>query len=126
MLRVGINDAITLHTRLPAGAALGRLFVFARERGNDEFSPYVRELTAKLQTDDGRPSLLTPMMLRLTEQNNARTLQFTSDIDGWLRVMQEVDTALGEPKVLVRWSRKIAPQLPWLQRIKRYAGELWQ
>lgn len=127
-LRVAIGDKIVIRARLPVGAALGRLFVFAREGENEEFSPYVHDMVAKIRAAGNDPfklpPMLQPMALRLTSRNPLRVLQFTSDIDGCICVMQEVDT-VRDLHVKLKFSRKIAPHLPWSQRLRRRVSELW-
>lgn len=125
-LRVAVGDKIVLRARLPIGTTLGRLAVFAREGENEAFSPYIPDLAAKIQVVDGegKPSMLQPMTLRLTARNPLRVLQFTSDIDGRLCVMQEVDS-IRDKRVVIKFSRTIAPDLSWTQRLKRHVSELW-
>jgi len=107
---------VSIRGRLPSNAKLGRLFIFASENGAS-FSPYVPNV-ADILVADGRPSMLSPLMMRLVEQRPDRELVFVSDIDGFFRVMQEVDTA-EDPSVVIKATRKINPNLSWSERLKR-------
>jgi len=115
-LRAGRGDHVSIRGRLPSNAKLGRLFIFASENGAS-FSPYVPNV-ADILVADGRPSMLSPLMMRLVEQRPDRELVFVSDIDGFFRVMQEVDTA-EDPSVVIKATRKINPNLSWSERLKR-------
>jgi hypothetical protein len=115
-LRAGRGDQVIIRGRLPPDAKLGRLFVFASENGA-KFSPYVPNVADILVTD-GRPSMLTPLSMRLLETRPERELTFVSDIDGFFCVMQEIDTP-EDPSVKIKASRKINPDLSWVERLKR-------
>ena len=115
-LRVGPGDEVIIRGRLAPNAKLGRLFVFASEQGS-EFAPYALHVSALLVAN-GRPMMLSPLSLRLTEHYTERDLSFVADIDGYVRVMQEVDD-LKEPRAVVKLRRKIDPTLTgwdWFQR----------
>ncbi|KRR21351.1 hypothetical protein CQ14_06795 [Bradyrhizobium lablabi] len=64
------------------------------------------------------PKLLSTMALRLTEDRPEREISFVSDIDGFVRIMQEVDTAK-DPRAKVKLTRTICPDLPWPERMLR-------
>jgi len=115
-IRVERGDIVTLHARLPAStqAQLGRLYVFSKE-GEAEFSPYV---SGTENTINGGLMLMKPVSLRLTTGQPVRAMSFASDIDGFICVMQEVDTAK-DPLAKVKLQRKINPELPWQQRVAR-------
>jgi hypothetical protein len=116
---VNPGDEVVVRGRLRADAKLGRLFLFARQ-GDDEFAPYVQNVGALAAK--GFPDLLTPLSLRLVRANPERQISFVSDIDGHIRVMQEVDTPK-DPLVKLTVRRKINPALPWTQRLtKRITG----
>jgi len=108
-LRVGPGDDVHIVARLRLGATLGRLFVFAREGRRNEFSPYAPMIDVMV---NDRPPVLTPLMLRLTEQQPMRELQFAADFDGYVQIMQEVDTSK-DPLAQIRLRRTICPRLGW-------------
>jgi len=107
-LRVGLGDAVHVVARLRPEATLGRLFVFAKE-GRNEFSPYAPMIDIMV---NDRPPILTPMMLRLTTQHPMRELQFVADFDGYVQIMQEVDTSK-DPLARIKLRRTICPRLGW-------------
>jgi hypothetical protein len=113
-LRVGPGDKVVVQARLPAASKLGRLEVFSRQNGSG-YSPYVLGV-ADMMALHGKPQMMKPLMLRLTSGQPIRELVFTADIDGHIRVMQEVD-ALDEPKARVRLS---CPDLGWHKRVYRW------
>lgn len=95
---------------------LGRLFVFASENGAS-FSPYVLNVSDMLVADN-RPAMLSPLSLRLIETVPEREMSFVSDIDGFIKVMQEVD-GLADPFVKVKMTRIINKELGWIEWTKR-------
>lgn len=121
-LRVGPGDHVVIRGQLPPDGKLGRLFVFASENGG-EFSPYVLNV-AHMIVVDGRPSILSPLTMRLVEARPSRELSFVTDIDGYLRVMQEIDDP-SDPRVRIRMTRKINPNLGWVERLQRRIAS-WQ
>ena len=116
VLRVGHGDQVVIRGSLPPDAKLGRLFVFASENGA-KFSPYVPHV-ADMLVANGRPTMMTPLSLRLVDIRPEREVSFTSDIDGFICVMQEIDGP-DDPSAKVRASRTINPNLSWTQRLKR-------
>lgn len=114
-LRVEPGDEVFITARLVPSERLGRLFVFAREATGGDFSPYVPNIANMVE---GEPRLMQPMSLRLTDTRRDRRLSFVSDIDGFICVMQEVDTAK-DPLVKIRMKRKICPQLGWREWLHR-------
>ena len=108
-LRVGPDDEVHVVARLRPEATLGRLFVFAREGRHNEFSPYAPMIDVMV---NDRPPMLTPLMLRLTTQQPMRELQFAVDFDGYIKIVQEVDTAK-DPLVRIKLQRTICPHLGW-------------
>lgn len=116
-LRVGPGDEVVIRGRLISSSKLARLFVFARE-GDAEFSPYVENLGSMLAVSGEKPQMYTPMSLRLDSARSSRELSFTADIDGFIRVMQEVDK-LDEPRAVISLKRTICPYLPWKARMRR-------
>ncbi len=115
-MRVGLGDEVTIHGQLVAPSRLGRLFIFAKE-GDSEFAPYVQHLSAAMVVGDA-PFMYSPMSMRLVENRPTHELSFIADIDGYIRVMQEVDTA-SEVKARVRIKRKINPALGWKEKLSR-------
>ena len=115
-VRVWPGDKVGVQAQL-GSSPLGRLYVFARETREAQFSPYV------LQTDHalarGEPHLLSPMALRLVRERPVQELRFTADIDGFLQVMQEVDEPR-DPRAHVRISRESSADVPWLERVRRW------
>ncbi|MBO4228441.1 hypothetical protein [Bradyrhizobium neotropicale] len=114
-IRVGPGDEVVVRAQLTT-ATLGRLYVFAREDSEDRFSPYVPHVAALAVGDE--PSMLQPMSMRLVAERPMRQISFVADIDGFVCVMQEVDTAT-DPLAKVRLKRKICPDLDWKSRILR-------
>lgn len=115
-IRVGPGDEVVIRGSLPATSDLGRLYVFASAEGG-EFAPYARH-AGQTTVVDGRPMMLTPLSMRLVRAQPTRKLTFVSDIDGFIRVMQEVDTP-NDPKAHIRIERKINPALGWKDWIIR-------
>jgi len=115
-LRVGPGDAVILLAKLPGPAPLGRLYVFARE-GDEEYSPYIPGLADMPEFE--MPSMRSPIHVRLTDARRESEITFKSDIDGWVRIYQEVD-GLNTPRADVRWKYMVDPALPWTQRMLRY------
>jgi len=108
-LRVGPGDEVTVIARLRPEATLGRLFVFARECSGNEFSPYAPLLDI---SPDGKPMLTAPLTLRVSTQHPMRELQFAVDFDGYVKIMQEVDTAK-DPLARTKMRRIVCPRLGW-------------
>jgi hypothetical protein len=115
-LRVGCGDEVVVHGQLPPAGKIGRLFVFASENGS-KFSPYVPHVSDILVAD-GRPTMLTPLSLRLIGERSSRHLRFKADIDGFIHVMQEID-ATDDPRAKVKLTRTINPDLSWIDWAKR-------
>lgn len=118
-LRVEPGDEVIVQARL-AAAPIGRLYVFARE-GDGDLSPYVMHSDIAGDT----PAIQSPLSLRLTSGVPARVLRFTSEIDGHVCVMQEVDTPK-DPLAKVRLQKRINPCLPWHQRLTRRVAEMFR
>jgi hypothetical protein len=113
-VRVGPGDQLVAAARLPHESKLGRLYVFARVLGDDGFSPYVPNLSDLVDTR--QPAMQSPKSMRLTSAEPQRQLVFTSDIDGWFQMMQEVDTAK-DKRCEIKWKRIVCPQTSWRERI---------
>ena len=108
---------MVIRGQLPPDGKLGRLVVVASENGA-QFSPYVLNV-ADMMVANGQPLMLSPLALRLVSVHAPdRKLSFVSDIDGYVRVMQDVDTA-DEPKAVVKLTCKINPNLGWAAWLKR-------
>jgi len=116
-IRVAPGDEITIRGQLPASSGLGRLFVFASE-GGASFSPYVKGVSNMALNDNGQPFMLTPLTMRLVRAQPTRQLTFVVDIDGFIKVMQEVDHQT-DPIARVRVMRRINPKLGWKDWITR-------
>jgi len=116
MLKVGRGDEVVIRGQLPPTGKLGRLFVFASENGA-KFSPYVPNVADVLVTD-GRPTMLSPLSMRLIGERSDRQLKFKADIDGFISVMQEVDDK-DDLRAKVKLSRTINPDLGWIDWAKR-------
>ena len=82
-----------------------------------EFAPYVPDVREKMAVG-GEPRMFSPMSMRLDSRRTESEISFVADIDGFVCVMQEVDTAQ-DPKAKVTLRRKICPDLPLLSRITR-------
>ncbi|MEY9235394.1 hypothetical protein ABIF78_007717 [Bradyrhizobium japonicum] len=115
-LRVGPGDEVIIRGQLPASSRLSRLFVFAKE-GAMEYSPYVKDIRIKMAVG-GPPQLYSPLSMRLDTNRDSRELSFFVDFDGYIRVMQEVDTPK-EARAKIRLKRIISPDLPWHQQFFR-------
>jgi len=115
-LRVGRGDEVVIRGQLPPSGKLGRLFVFASENGA-QFSPYVLH-AADVPVADGKPSMMSPLVMRLVGERPTRQLTFKADIDGFISVMQEIDTK-DDPRAKVKLSRTINPDLGWIDWAKR-------
>jgi hypothetical protein len=113
-VRVGPGDRLVAVARLPHDSkGLGRLYVFARTLGDTDYSPYVPMLQGLVEL--AQPQMLSPLSLRLTSAQPQRQLSFTSDIDGWVRLMQEVD-AEKDPRCAIKWTRTVSPELSYRDR----------
>jgi hypothetical protein len=121
-IRVGPGDQVIVRGQLPASVKLGRLYVFASEKGAP-FSPYVHGV-ADMLVANGRPQMMSQLSMRLVPAVPVRELSFVSDIDGYICIMQEVDTA-AEPGAKVRVVCTINPELGWMDWLKRKAAR-WQ
>jgi hypothetical protein len=115
-LRVGPGDEVVIRGQLPTAAKLGRLFVFASENGA-QFSPYVPNV-ADVFVANGRPMMMSPMSMRLIGDRTDREIKFKADIDGFIRVMQEIDDKT-DPLATVTLRRTINPDLGWVDWAKR-------
>jgi len=115
-LRVGPGDEVVIRGSLPPSGKLGRLFVFASENGA-KFSPYVPNV-ADIIAANGKPSMLTPLSLRLIGEHSDRQIKFKADIDGFISVMQEID-GKDDPLAKVKLTRTINPDLGWIDWAKR-------
>ena len=65
--------------------------------------------------------------MRLDSDRREYQMSFVADIDGFIRIMQEVDTAK-DPRVKVKMKRTICPDLGWREWLTRkFHGMLtWQ
>lgn len=115
-VRVWPGDLVGVEAQL-AASSLGRLYVFAREKREAQFSPYV--LHAENALARGEPYLLSPMSLRLVRERPVQQLRFTVDMDGFLQVMQEVDEPW-DPKARVWIRRESSSDVSFLERIRRW------
>jgi hypothetical protein len=116
-VRVSPGDIIVIRGCLAPDSKLSRLYVFAKE-GDVQFSPYVEGLHEKLMVSGERPQMYTPLSMRLDGHRPQHEISFVADIDGWIRIMQEVDRA-HDSKAVVRIKRTVNPSLPWWQRLRR-------
>jgi len=121
-VRVGPGDRIVIRGQLPRDSKLGRLYVFASENGAP-FSPYVHGVASMLALN-GQPQMMSQLSMRLVPAVPVRELSFVSDIDGFIRIMQEVDS-VGEPWAKVRIECTINPELGWKDWLKRKVAQ-WQ
>ena len=110
------GDEVVIRGQLPPAGKLGRLFVFASENGA-KFSPYVPNV-ADMLVANGRPTMLSPLSLRLIGERPDRQIKFKADIDGFISVMQEIDDK-DDPLAKVKLSRTINPDLGWIDWAKR-------
>jgi len=89
-VRVRPGDEIIVRAALPADLGLARLYVWAKQVGSDQFSPYV------LGTDvidlGELPNMLSPISMRLVPQRPAHKISFVADMKGQIVIVQEVDT----------------------------------
>jgi hypothetical protein len=112
-MRIEPGDQVVIRARLPAKSQLGRLYVFAKEARGEDFSPYVPRMTSFEE-----PSMATPVSLRLIDSHPEKRVSFTSDIDGYVCVMQEVDD-FRDPLAHVNMRRIIDRNLNWRRRAAR-------
>ena len=110
------GDEVVVRAELRRGERLGRLFVFARELTEDRFSPYVQGLYNEFASRE--PVMHQPMSLRLVEQMPAGELSFVSDLNGFVCITQEVDTAKDQV-ANVRLKRNLPASLSWNEWFQR-------
>ena len=103
-LRVCPGDEVVVRGKLPQSAHLSRLFVFAADLEDERFSPYALHAGQLPLERNGMPPMQSPMSMRLVEAQPVRELTFVSDIDGFICIMQEVDTAK-DPRAMVLVTR---------------------
>lgn len=120
--RVSAGDQVIVRGTLPKHSTLGRLYVFAKT-GDMEFAPYVANV-ASIPLKDGYPQMLSPLSLRLSQSRPQHEVSFTSDLDGYIQVMQEVDD-FHEPRASVKIKRVVNPDLPWAGRMVRHITGLF-
>lgn len=96
--------------------------MFSSENGGP-FSPYVHGVAAVLTTDSP-PKMMSQLSMRLVPAHPVRELSFESDIDGFICVMQEVDTK-DDPRAKIRIECTINPDLGWKDWLLRKAAQ-WQ
>lgn len=89
-VKVQPGDQIVVRAALPPDTGLARLYVWAREFGCGQFSPYVLDTNAVAL--NGRPTMLPTLSMRLVSQRPEHTISFMSDIKGQIVIVQEVDT----------------------------------
>jgi len=85
------GDQIVVRAALPPDTGLARLYVWAREFGCEQFSPYVLDTNSLAL--NGRPTMLPTLSMRLVSQRPAHTISFMSDFKGQVVIVQEVDTS---------------------------------
>lgn len=122
-VRVQPGDEVVVRAELQRGERLGRLFVFARETTEDRFSPYVQGMYNEFAARE--PVMHSPMTLRLVEQMPERELSFIADIDGFVCVTQEVDTAK-DKTARVRIKRNIPQHLGFKEWFRRLITGMFQ
>lgn len=89
-VKVEPGDAVVVRATLPPASGLARLYVWAKQTGSNQFSPYVQNTDAVAK--DGMPQMLSPLSMRLVEQRPSHRISFVSDIEGQVVIVQEVDT----------------------------------
>jgi len=124
-IRVQPGDEVVVRAALPFNVGLARLYVWAKQKGCDQFSPYV--LGADTIPINGFPTMLSPLSMRLVEARPIHKISFTSDIKGQIVIVQEVDSLSDKParidielymtttSPLGRFKRRLTE---WPQRVK--------
>lgn len=115
-VRVWPGDIVAVQAWL-VSSSLGRLYVFARETCEAQFSPYIPNVEHAMSRGD--PYMASPMSLRLVRERPVQELSFTADINGFVQVMQEVDAPL-DPRARVRIYRRVCPDVAWRERLRRW------
>lgn len=101
---------------------LARLAVFSAATGDPEFSPFVPNAALAAAMDP--PQLLQPLILRLTEAEPEKRLYVRADLEGYVCVVQEVDTA-NEPLVKVQLTYMVGSHAGWRTRVACKLRTLW-
>ena len=116
-LRVGPGDEVLIRGQLPSNSRLARLFVFAKE-SNGRFHPLLSPICWLHRR--GRYSAdAHANVVRLDSTGTKKKRSFRDrDFDGFVQVMQEVDTAK-DPRAIVKIKRKINPHLSWKEKLTR-------
>jgi hypothetical protein len=86
------GDEVIVRAALPTELKLARLYIWAKQIGDSEFSPYVHGLTIPTISLDKIPQMYKPLSMRLVGKNRSDKISFVSDITGEIVVIQEVDT----------------------------------
>jgi len=89
-VKVQPGDQIVVRAALPPNSGLARLYVWMKESGSSQFSPYVFDPNALAL--NGRPTMLPTLSMRLVPQRPAHTISFMADSEGQVVIVQEVDT----------------------------------
>jgi len=89
-VKVQPGDEVIVRAALPPKLGLARLYVWAKQSGSNEFSPYV--LGTDIIDLNGRPNMLSPMSIRLVPERPKHRISFVADMKGQIVIVQEVDT----------------------------------
>jgi hypothetical protein len=114
-VKVQPGDEIVVRAALPHDTNLARLYVWAKELGCDDFSPYVQN-TDVISTN-GMPQMLSPMSMRLVSHRSEHKISFVADIKGQIVIVQEVDTS--EDKLAKVSLDRVMARCSRLDRFKR-------
>jgi hypothetical protein len=90
--KVQPGDEVIVRAALSSGVQLARLYVWAKQIGDAEFSPYVHGLSLPTVLLNNTPQMHKPLSMRLVGKRRSDKISFMSDISGEVVVIQEVDT----------------------------------
>lgn len=91
-IKVQPGDEVIIRAALYVEQTLARLYVWARQTEDTEFSPYVQGLSVESVSLNTTPQMHKPLSLRLIPKKRSDKVSFISDIEGQIVVVQEVDS----------------------------------
>jgi hypothetical protein len=91
-VKVQPGDEVIIRAALSSGTSLARLYIWARQKEDTQFSPYVQGLGAEVVSPGGSPQMHKPLSMRLISKKRSDKVSFISDIEGQIVVIQEVDS----------------------------------
>lgn len=91
-IKVQPGDQVIVRAALSSGLQLARLYVWARQKEDTDFSPYVLGLGEEQVSLNDTPQMHKPLSMRLVSRKRSDKISFVSDIEGQIVVVQEVDS----------------------------------